>query len=160
MPYDLSTVRHSLAHILAMAILKRDPGATLGTGPSTEDGFFYDILFSEGQNVSPDDFKSIIEDMRSIVKKKLPFVQRLLTADEARELFKKNPFKLEIIGEAESRGEDITIFETGDFVERDGVVAEHLHVLPQLAEVLDDVVGEAIVVVDHQQHKFIFPTGV
>ena len=117
MPYDLSTVRHSLAHILAMAILKRDPGATLGTGPSTEDGFFYDILFSEGQNVSPDDFKSIIEDMRSIVKKKLPFVQRLLTADEARELFKKNPFKLEIIGEAESRGEDITIFETGDFVD-------------------------------------------
>ena len=97
MSHDLSTVRHSLAHILAMAILKRDPKAILGTGPSTEDGFFYDVLFSDGQGISPEDFKSIVDDMRSIVKKKFPFVQKTLSADEARELFKGNPFKLEII---------------------------------------------------------------
>ncbi|MEI7750345.1 MAG: threonine--tRNA ligase [Candidatus Moraniibacteriota bacterium] len=117
MSNDLSTVRHSLAHILAMAILKRDPDAVLGTGPATEDGFFYDILFSEGKGVSPDDFKSIVDDMRAIVKRKLPFVQRTVSPDEAREHFKNNPFKLEIIREAEARGEAITVFETGDFVD-------------------------------------------
>ena len=117
MSHDLSTVRHSLAHILAMAILKRDPKAILGTGPSTEDGFFYDVLFSDGQGISPEDFKSIVDDMRSIVKKKFPFVQKTLSADEARELFKGNPFKLEIISEAEARGEDITVFETSDFTD-------------------------------------------
>ncbi len=117
MNHDLSTVRHSLAHILAMAILKRDPKAVLGTGPATGDGFFYDVLFSEGNSVSPDDFKSIVDDMRAIVKKNLPFVKKTLSADRARELFRNNPFKLEIIGEAEARGEAITVFETGDFTD-------------------------------------------
>jgi threonyl-tRNA synthetase len=117
MSHDLPTVRHSLAHILAMAILKRDPEAVLGTGPATEDGFFYDILFSEGKGVSPEDFKSIVDDMRAIVKKNLPFVKKTLSPDEARERFTDNPFKLEIIGEAEARGEDITVFETGEFVD-------------------------------------------
>jgi len=115
--HDIEIIRHSLAHILAMAILKRDPEATLGTGPATEDGFFYDILFSERKSVSPDDFKSIVDDMRSIVKKKLPFVKRTLSAGEARERFKNNPFKLKIISEAEARGNEITVFETGDFVD-------------------------------------------
>lgn len=117
MIHNLETVRHSLAHILAMAILKRDPEAVLGTGPATDDGFFYDILFSEGKGVSPEDFKSIVDDMRAIVKKNLPFVKRTLSPDEARDLFRNNPFKLEIISEAESRGEEITVFETGDFVD-------------------------------------------
>lgn len=114
---DLEIVRHSLAHILAMAILKRDPDAKLGTGPATDDGFFYDILFSEGKGVSPEDFKSIIDDMRAIVKRNFPFVRKTLSPDEARARFADNPFKLEIIGEAESRGEEITVFETGDFVD-------------------------------------------
>jgi len=117
MDHDLQTVRHSLAHILAMAILKRDPKAVLGTGPATEDGFFYDILFSEDNGVSPEDFKAIVDDMRSIVKKNLPFEKKTLSADEARRLFGNNPFKLEIIDEAESRGEEITVFETGDFTD-------------------------------------------
>ncbi len=114
---DLEIVRHSLAHILAMAILKRDPDAKLGTGPATDDGFFYDILFSEGKGVSPEDFKSIVDDMRAIVKRNLPFVRKTLSPDEARARFADNPFKLEIIGEAESRGEEITVFETDDFVD-------------------------------------------
>ena len=46
MEQRLSNIRHSLAHVLAIAVLRRDPGAKLATGPVTDDGFFYDIRFS------------------------------------------------------------------------------------------------------------------
>jgi threonyl-tRNA synthetase len=110
----LYRIRHSLAHILAMALRKRDPGVMLATGPVTEDGFFYDVRFSEGVTVSPDDFRKIESDMRGIIARKLPFVRRIVTADEARAIFGKNPFKMEIIAELERAGEEITVYETGD----------------------------------------------
>lgn len=117
MTHDLQTIRHSLAHILAMAILRRDPKAVLGTGPATDDGFFYDILLSDGVALSPDDFKDIVADMRAIIKQNLPFEKKTVSPAEARDRFADNPFKLEIIDEAEARGEDITIYETGDFTD-------------------------------------------
>ncbi|MBP9751580.1 MAG: threonine--tRNA ligase [Candidatus Moranbacteria bacterium] len=110
----LYRIRHSLAHILAMALRKRDPGVMLATGPVTEDGFFYDVRFSEGVTVSPDDFQKIESDMRGIIARKLPFVRRIVTADEARAIFGKNPFKMEIIAELEKTGTEITVYETGD----------------------------------------------
>jgi threonyl-tRNA synthetase len=110
----LHKVRHSLAHVLAMALRKRDPGVTLATGPVTEDGFFYDVRFSEGVSVSPDDFKKIESDMRGIIARKLPFVRRVVTIDEAKTLFAKDPFKMEIIEGLEKTGAEITIYETGN----------------------------------------------
>jgi len=117
MPHDLSVIRHSLAHILAMAILKRDPEAKLGTGPATDDGFFYDVLLSEGITLTPDDFDGIIEDMRAIIRENLPFERKIVSPSEARELFSDNPFKLEIINDAEVRGEEISIYACGNFVD-------------------------------------------
>jgi len=117
MKYPIETVRHSLAHILAMAILKRDPHAKLGTGPATDDGFFYDVLLSDSKTLSPNDFEGIIEDMRAIVKVDLPFERKVVTPDEARGIFADNPFKLEIIGEAEARGEEISVYTCGDFAD-------------------------------------------
>ena len=114
MDQKLYDKRHSLAHILAMALRKRDPGLILATGPVTEDGFFYDVKFSEGISVSPEDFAAIEKDMRGIVARNLPFVRRTVSPDEARELFKGNPFKLEIIDAITMAGEDITVYETGD----------------------------------------------
>ncbi len=110
----LYKIRHSLAHVLAMALRKRDPGVILATGPVTDDGFFYDVRFSEGGSISPDDFKKIESDMRGIIARKLPFVRRIVTTDEAKTLFKKNPFKMEIIEELEKRSAEITVYETGD----------------------------------------------
>mgnify|MGYP001256522259 CR=1 FL=1 len=114
MEQRLSEIRHSLAHVLAIAVLRRDPGAQLATGPVTDDGFFYDIRFSEGKAVSVDDFKDLQKEMRSIIRKNLPFVRKAVTAQEARELFRDNPFKLEIIGGLEKEGSEITLYETGD----------------------------------------------
>lgn len=113
----LYRIRHSLAHILAMALRKRDPGVTLATGPVTEDGFFYDVKFSEDVSVSPDDFRRIESDMRGIIARKLPFARRIVTIDEAKTLFSKNPFKMEIIEGLEKSGAEITVYETGDFTD-------------------------------------------
>ncbi|HWQ59616.1 MAG TPA: threonine--tRNA ligase [Candidatus Fimivivens sp.] len=115
--YEIDVIRHSLAHILAMAILKHDPDAKLGTGPATDDGFFYDVLLSDGKTLTPEDFDGIVADMRAIVKENLSFVRKSVTTDEARERFTNNPFKLEIIDEADARGEEITVYETGTFVD-------------------------------------------
>lgn len=115
--YEIDVIRHSLAHVLAIAILKRDPKAVLGTGPATDDGFFYDVLLSDGQALTPEDFETIVADMRAVIRENLPFVRKTVTADEARRLFNGNPFKLEIIHEAEARGEEITVYETGDFTD-------------------------------------------
>lgn len=117
MDQKLFNVRHSLAHILAMALRKRDPKLTLATGPVTEDGFFYDVRFSEGVSVSPDDFQKIESDMRGTIARKLPFVRRIVTADEAKALFVNNPFKMEIIEGLEKSGTEITVYETGDFTD-------------------------------------------
>ncbi len=117
MDQKLFNVRHSLAHILAMALRKRDPKLTLATGPVTEDGFFYDVRFSEGVSVSPDDFQKIESDMRGTIARKLPFVRRIVTADEAKTLFGNNPFKMEIIEGLEKSGTEITVYETGDFTD-------------------------------------------
>ncbi len=113
----LYRIRHSLAHILAMALRKRDSEVMLATGPVTEDGFFYDVKFSEGVSVSPDDFRKIESDMRGIIARKLPFARRIVTIDEAKTLFSKNPFKMEIIEGLEKSGAEITVYETGDFTD-------------------------------------------
>lgn len=113
MEQSLSNIRHSLAHVLAIALLRRDPGARLATGPVTDDGFFYDVRFSEGTTVSVGDFKDLEKEMRSIIRERLPFVRKAVTAGEAREIFRENPFKLEIIEELAKSGEEITVYTTG-----------------------------------------------
>lgn len=117
MEQRLSNIRHSLAHVLAIAVLRRDPGAKLATGPVTDDGFFYDIRFSEGRTVSVDDFKNLQKEMRSIIRENLPFVRKPVTAEEAREIFRDNPFKLEIIDGIEKEEQEITVYTTGDFTD-------------------------------------------
>lgn len=69
MELDILKPRHSLAHILAQAVQQSiDPNVSLGTGPAVEDGFYYDMLFSEGITVSPDSLKELSKVMQGIVK--------------------------------------------------------------------------------------------
>jgi threonyl-tRNA synthetase len=105
--------RHSLAHLLAMAVLKIDPEATFGTGPVTESGFYYDILLSNGTTISDKDFNKLEKSIRGFIAQKLDFTREEVSADQARELFKDQPFKLELIEEIIARGEAITIYRTG-----------------------------------------------
>ncbi len=107
--------RHSLAHLLAMAALERDPLARLSVGPVTDNGFYYDIDFSEGKAPTQDDLKAFEKSMRKFVNKKLSFTKRAVTATEAREVFADNPYKLAIIDDIGKAGAAITLYDTDSF---------------------------------------------
>ncbi|MGB4834291.1 MAG: threonine--tRNA ligase [Candidatus Moraniibacteriota bacterium] len=109
--------RHSLAHLLAIAALEHDPKALLSVGPVTENGFYYDIQFSEGRTPIPEDFRAFEKTMRKQVNKKLPFVRQDVSVEEARTHFKGNPFKLAIIDDLAQVGTPITLYTTGDFTD-------------------------------------------
>jgi threonyl-tRNA synthetase len=91
----LYRMRHSAAHMLAKAMLDLFPDAKIGIGPPVENGFYYD--FELPRPLTPDDLAVLEENMREQVKHDWPFVQSAITKEEARELFKNQPYKLELI---------------------------------------------------------------
>ncbi len=110
-------IRHSLAHLLAMAVKERDPGAKLGIGPVIESGFYYDFEFSKGYSPSPEDLKQFETRMRELVQEHLLFTATSVSADEARSTFKDEPYKLELIDELVEKGEDLTVYTSGTFTD-------------------------------------------
>lgn len=113
----IETIRHSLAHLLAMSVLEIDPKAKLGTGPATETGFFYDFALSKEKTLSENDFKSLEKIMRKHINRKLDFTREEISADEAREHFKNQPYKLELIEGIIARGETISAYKTANFID-------------------------------------------
>jgi threonyl-tRNA synthetase len=108
----LDHIRHSLAHLLAAAVLKEFPDAKLGIGPTIENGFYYDFLLPRA--ITPEDLKTLEKTMRGLVNKKLPFTGREVTLAEAKKLFARQPFKLDLINEFVGNSEKLTVYETGD----------------------------------------------
>lgn len=104
--------RHSLAHVLLMAIHKEYPHALPTIGPVTENGFYYDVDFG-ATKITPDDLTRLQKTMKEILSQNLDFVVETVTTEKAKELFSNNPFKLEIIDGIKSAGEDITLYRTG-----------------------------------------------
>jgi threonyl-tRNA synthetase len=96
----LYTIRHSTAHVLAQAVLDLFPGATFGIGPPVTDGFYYDFELPDGGSFSTDDLERVEARMREIMAERQPFVRDEIEAGEARQIFAKHPFKLEIIDDA------------------------------------------------------------
>ncbi len=110
---SLNNLRHSAAHLLAAAVKAIWPDAKLTLGPAIEDGFYYDIEFS--QPISEHDFPQIEAKMREILPSWREFQRVELSPEEARQEFAGNPFKLELIEEIIGRGEPVTVFQSGDF---------------------------------------------
>lgn len=108
---NLKILRHSAAHLLAQAVLELYPDTQLTIGPATETGFFYDCL--PKKNFKEADLPIIAKKMQEIVKRNLPLTHKEITKDEARKLYKNNPFKLELIDGLE--GDTAGIAEQGDF---------------------------------------------
>lgn len=113
----LHNVRHSLAHLLAIAVLEKDPGAKLAIGPVIDNGFYYDFEFSKGYTPTPDDLKGFQKAMKKLVGRGLPFEGRSVTSDEAKKLFKDQPFKTELINEFSGEQRDLTLYTTGTFTD-------------------------------------------
>ncbi|HVN54627.1 MAG TPA: threonine--tRNA ligase [Anaerolineaceae bacterium] len=100
----LYRIRHSSAHIMAEAVLEQFPGAKIAIGPAIEDGFYYD--FDLPRPLTPEDLAVIEKRMRQIIAGKHPFIRQTLSADEARQIFQDQPYKLELIDGLESGGLD------------------------------------------------------
>ncbi len=95
--YDpqLYKIRHSAAHVMAQAVLERFPDAKPTIGPPIKDGFYYDFDMSRAPN--DEDIAWIEQRMKEIFKGRHPFRVREVSAEEAHDLFKDNPYKLELI---------------------------------------------------------------
>jgi threonyl-tRNA synthetase len=101
---QLYKIRHSAAHVMAQAVLERFPEAKYTIGPPVENGFYYD--FELPDPISQDDLPQLEKRMRQIIAGQHDFVKEVLPADEAREIFKKQPYKLELIEGLEQGGFD------------------------------------------------------
>ena len=109
-------IRHSLAHILAIAVLDKYPEAKITIGPVIENGFYYDFDFGDTK-ISDSDLKDFQKKMKKIISQKLDFEKIEVSKEEALEKFKNNEYKIELINEISENGEKITFYKTGDFVD-------------------------------------------
>lgn len=102
---DLYRIRHSAAHVMAQAVMEMFPGeAKVAIGPPIEDGFYYD--FDLPRPLTPEDLEQIEARMREIIKGDFEFEKEVLSADEAKELFNDQPYKIELIEGLEEGGVD------------------------------------------------------
>jgi len=101
---DLYRIRHSAAHIMAQAVLEMFPEGKIAIGPPIEDGFYYD--FDLPRPLTPEDLEVIEKRMRQIISGKHPFEKEVISADEARQLFRDQPYKQELIEGLEKGGQD------------------------------------------------------
>lgn len=110
-------IRHTLAHLLAAAAKEFDPGVQFGIGPVTDDGFYYDFLFSEGKIPTPETLKELERTMRKFINKKLPMTGSEITIEEGKTTFADQPMKLELINEFSSEGKTLSTYSVGDFTD-------------------------------------------
>jgi threonyl-tRNA synthetase len=113
-PAGLEVIRHSTAHLMAMAIQEVFPGTQITIGPVVENQFYYDVKPPEGVKISSNDFENIEKKMTEIVGKDLKVLPRVVSRSEAISHFKNigEKFKAEIVGDI-PEGEDIKIYEMG-----------------------------------------------
>lgn len=113
---NLDNLRHSCAHLLAKAVLELYPGAHNAIGPAIENGFYQD--FDMGKHVISDsDLPKIEAKMREILPKWTHFVFNEVTPEEAKKLFKHNPYKIELLEEFASEGKKLLTNNPGDFLD-------------------------------------------
>lgn len=103
--------RHSLAHVMAKAIMKLYPKTKLTIGPAIEDGFYYDLDTAE--SFTEDVLPKIEKEMKNIINRNEKFVRREVSKAEALEMFKDNEYKTELINEL-PENEVISVYYLGD----------------------------------------------
>ncbi|HCV0483944.1 TPA: threonine--tRNA ligase [Staphylococcus aureus] len=110
----LEVLRHSTAHLMAHAIKRLYGNVKFGVGPVIEGGFYYD--FDIDQNISSDDFEQIEKTMKQIVNENMKIERKVVSRDEAKELFNNDEYKLELI-DAIPEDENVTLYSQGDFTD-------------------------------------------
>ena len=106
---NIENIRHSLAHLLAMAVMEKDPEAKLAIGPTIENGFYYDFELSE--HIGEEDLPKLEKKIKHYIKQNLEF-KKLSDAE-----LKDQPYKDELIKELVEKGETLSFYQSGDFVD-------------------------------------------
>ncbi|MFA6459266.1 MAG: threonine--tRNA ligase [Candidatus Paceibacterota bacterium] len=107
--------RHTLAHLLAAAVLELYPDAKPTIGPAIDNGFYYDFEFSAP--ITEEDLPKIEKKMRSLLPSWKEMSGKEISSDEAQTTFKTNSYKLELIDEIIGKGEKITLYTAGNFTD-------------------------------------------
>ncbi len=141
----LYRIRHSLAHVLAQAVLQKFPKAQLGFGPPTDQGFFYDFDFTD-TTFTEADLKDLEKAMKKIIAHGLPFEYFEFDYDGAVDFLNKShhePYKLENLKNLKDRGvTKFTFYKSGPFLDVcEGPHVEKTNQLPADAFKLDRVAG-------------------
>lgn len=116
-PEHLSHLRHTLAHLLASAVLELHPDTKNTIGPAIDDGFYYDFEFPADVKISDKDLPALEKKMKSHLKSWTKFTHKEVSEKEAKEHFKGNPYKIELIEEIVAKGEKITLYTCGNFTD-------------------------------------------
>ncbi len=114
MDQSLEKKRHTLAHLLALAVRRDFPHALPTIGPAINTGFYYDFDFTGGNAPNDDDLKQIEKNMRKALSSWKSSSHHTVTPDEARAVFENNQYKIELIDELEKSGETITLYTIGE----------------------------------------------
>jgi len=144
---ELFRLRHTAAHVMAQAVVELYPGAKLGIGPPIDDGFYYDFDLGRDEEgnrrtFSPEDLEAIETRMRQIIAGRHRLEYREIDADQARQLFRNQPYKLELIAELEERGERISTYRHDTFEDLcRGPHVAHTGEIPPDAVKLTNVAG-------------------
>lgn len=112
----LEIIRHSTAHLLAMAVKDLYPNVQITIGPVIEEGFYYDFYFDDDRKLTTADFNAIEKKMRQLVKKNLPIAREIMQRDEAIQYFESigEQYKAEIIRDI-PEGETLSVYDQGGF---------------------------------------------
>lgn len=113
-PEALEIMRHSTAHLMAHALTRLYPGIHFGVGPAIESGFYYDT--DKEVQLTEDDLPAVEKEMKKIISQNYPIVRREVSRAEALELFKHDPYKVELITDLPA-DEVITVYQQEDFTD-------------------------------------------
>lgn len=140
---SLEEKRHTLAHLLAAAVLERYPHARATIGPATDTGFYYDFDFSGGDAPGEAELTALTEAMREILPSWEDMQGVEVSETDARARFAQNPYKLELIDGIVSSGEPITLYTAGGFTDlcRGGHCEHPAHDIKSDSFVLERVAG-------------------
>src|SRR6266699_5582233 len=113
-PEALPLLRHSTAHLMAAAVMKLFPGAQLGIGPATDEGFFYDFIVD--RPFVPEDLEAIERKMKELAQQDLPYERQMWAREEAKAFFAKRgePLKVQLIDEKTEGQKEVSCYTIKD----------------------------------------------
>ena len=112
----LNTLNHSCAHMMAQAVKHLYPNAKFWVGPVVEEGFYYDMDLGDVM-LTDEDITKIEKEMKKVAKSGCKIYRREISKDEALEMFKDDPYKIDLINNMDENTQTISCYDQGDFTD-------------------------------------------